>query len=269
MASIERGDYYSWTIISDTIAIKHMDKSCFDHHGSGIPQEIVSFFVPESDVDKKRFGINLKSDNITYDAHIKKDELSRYQIHWQSDFVESIHSRFEYHHGLDIHEYPHMRFRKIDLHSYEITFTGELIFTDPVLPEEKRVIDADLLNKLLNRKTEAEIEVIVEEMFIDDMMPVMKKAYVANKLSRNREVSEYVKKRAGYRCELCGLEGFMQANGKQYAEAHHLFELAKMKDESRFEHPDYMICLCPRCHRIVHYGSDEEIDKIKPSKSST
>ena len=40
---------YSWDVLSDDVAIKHMDKSSFLHHGTGLPREIASFFeLPEN-----------------------------------------------------------------------------------------------------------------------------------------------------------------------------------------------------------------------------
>ena len=35
---------YSWTFVSDRIAIKKTDKSCFLHHGTGIPINTTEFF---------------------------------------------------------------------------------------------------------------------------------------------------------------------------------------------------------------------------------
>lgn len=40
-------------------------------------------------------------------------------------------------------------------------------------------------------------------------------------MARNKTIARFVKERAGYRCEVCGIQGFEQTNGEMYAEAHH------------------------------------------------
>lgn len=40
----ETGVFDSWEIQSKTLAIKHCDKSFFEHKGSGVPHEIKWFF---------------------------------------------------------------------------------------------------------------------------------------------------------------------------------------------------------------------------------
>ncbi len=262
------GNYYSWTIVSDEVAIKHMDKSTFDHHGSGIPEEISSFFVPDFKIGEKRIDLQLYDDDFTYNAHIKNDQHDRYQIHWQVDLVNVIHQLFDYHPALVVKEYPYMKFQKTGDFEYKISFSGVMIYDDMVPKEDARKIDDDILKSLLNRKNDSEIQEIVEQMFIDEGMPVLKRAYIAKSLSRNKELAELVKRRVEFRCELCGVEGFIQSSGKRYAEAHHLLELSQMEDQIRFEHPDLMICVCPTCHRKIHYGSPEEIQKLQEMRDS-
>ena len=36
---------HSWTLLSDNIAIKKLDKSSFLHNGTGIPKEFVPYFT--------------------------------------------------------------------------------------------------------------------------------------------------------------------------------------------------------------------------------
>jgi hypothetical protein len=79
----------------------------------------------------------------------------------------------------------------------------------------------------------------------------LKKAKIVESFVRNKVFSDYVKKRAEYRCEICGVEGFLMANGGRYAEAHHKEELAIRG----WDHPDNMICVCPTCHREIHFGA--------------
>ena len=48
---------FSWEVLTDNIAVKHMDKSAFLHHGTGIPQEIAFFF----NLDKNKFDEQIKT----------------------------------------------------------------------------------------------------------------------------------------------------------------------------------------------------------------
>ncbi len=45
--SHQTGQYDSWEIIDENTAVKHCDKSFFDHNGSGVPKEITWFFRAE------------------------------------------------------------------------------------------------------------------------------------------------------------------------------------------------------------------------------
>ena len=124
----------------------------------------------------------------------------------------------------------------------------------------KFYIDDELFERLIRRKSDREIEVIVGEISMDEMIPVEKKVVLAKRIIRDRAISSFVKHRADYRCEICGVVGFLKEGGGRYAEAHHLLELGKMNDNIRSEHPDYMICVCPTCHRIIHYGISDELE---------
>ncbi len=92
--------------------------------------------------------------------------------------------------------------------------------------------------------------------------PVEERIKTAKILSRNQSFSKLVKEMARYTCEICSAPPFEQKNGVLYAEAHHKYELAKY----RIDDPRQMICVCPTCHRVLHYGSDralEERQKVK------
>ncbi|MFC2022646.1 hypothetical protein ACFLTL_00645 [Chloroflexota bacterium] len=84
---------------------------------------------------------------------------------------------------------------------------------------------------------------------------VKERVKLAKYLSRNPTYSRLVKERAHYVCELCGASPFIQKNGMPFAEAHHLDELAV----ARIDNPLRMICVCPTCHRIIHFGNEDSI----------
>ncbi|MFZ2763898.1 MAG: EVE domain-containing protein [Minisyncoccia bacterium] len=123
-------------------------------------------------------------------------------------------------------------------------------------PSDKEEIEFTQKLELPRTAEEAESELAKISQKISKE-PVKEKIKIAKILSRNKLYSKLVKERVNYVCEVCGEKPFTQKNGQPYAEAHHKFELAK----SRIDNPEDMICVCPTCHRVIHYGSDEELKK--------
>ncbi len=82
-------------------------------------------------------------------------------------------------------------------------------------------------------------------------------------------VSSILKKkaleRANYRCELedicnCSTHYFTnKKNNKNYVELHHLIPREFSNDfEKSIEQIENYVCLCPRCHRFIHFAVDRE-----------
>lgn len=92
--------------------------------------------------------------------------------------------------------------------------------------------------------------------------PAAEKNRMAKYVARNRKFAELIKKAANYTCEICGMPPFKTKSGGWYAEAHHTLELATHK----IDHPDVMICICAQCHRIITYGTEEELEERKKLK---
>lgn len=76
-----------------------------------------------------------------------------------------------------------------------------------------------------------------------------------NSFIRDRYVSEYVKRRARGRCQLCGAPApFTDQYGHPYLESHHVIWLADGGTDSI----DNVVALCPNCHRKMHSLNLEE-----------
>ena len=86
---------YSWDVLSNSVAVKHMDKSVFLHHGAGVPREMASFFnLPKGELIQSR-PVTLEVDDAQYDAHIQMDvQYERNRLFWKSDFSAIIKQRF-------------------------------------------------------------------------------------------------------------------------------------------------------------------------------
>jgi len=111
-----------------------------------------------------------------------------------------------------------------------------------------KVISVEEIKRLLNE---------IEEENKDKEPKVRKR--ISTAISRNSTIAKYVKELAKYTCELCGQVGFEKKNGEFYVEVHHIEELGN----KGLDIPSNLICVCPRCHRIIHYGSDSAIESIK------
>lgn len=261
---IKPGKYDSWTIIDETTAIKHMDRSAFLHHVTGLPKGMCGYFDTIGLRPGDRFDIALLVYGDTYNAHIERGAKNGYchRLFWESKLEHKIKEIFDYDFIESSGDYPYMTFNRITNTEFEVFFSdGQFLNLES--DEESYAgsrIDDELFERLIRRKSDREIEVIVGEISMDEMIPVEKKVVLAKRIIRDRAISSFVKHRADYRCEICGVVGFLKEGGGRYAEAHHLLELGKMNDNIRSEHPDYMICVCPTCHRIIHYGISDELE---------
>jgi len=119
---------------------------------------------------------------------------------------------------------------------------------EPTKEQEEKVV-ARVQSIRTSQEAESLIEQISDEV---KNTKVVERVRTAKVLVRNPKISRLVKEKNKYICQVCGEKPFVQKNGVPYAEAHHIFELSK----TRIDSPDHMICVCPRCHRIIHYGNE-------------
>lgn len=84
---------------------------------------------------------------------------------------------------------------------------------------------------------------------------------VINTYERNPYVTEYAKRRANGKCELCEEPApFSNKNGEPYLETHHIIWLSKGGPDTI----ENTAALCPNCHRKMHVvESEEDIEKLK------
>jgi hypothetical protein len=82
------------------------------------------------------------------------------------------------------------------------------------------------------------------------------------RLLRNNSLREEVLKRSNYTCELCKKTNtFQDKENKWYFEAHHIipFNINNQKSFSiSLDHMSNLVCLCPECHRKVHFSELKE-----------
>lgn len=98
--------------------------------------------------------------------------------------------------------------------------------------------------------------------------------YKIEKLKRNSSLRDLVLKKSNYTCGLCNKkETFKDNTENWYFEAHHIipFNVSNQKlFKITLDHLSNLICLCPECHRKVHFSPLKDqilsLDKIIESK---
>jgi predicted restriction endonuclease len=140
------------------------------------------------------------------------------------------------------------------LSEYIVGQAGELVDEEDVEPtlEEVAAFSAQVRKVKTPEEAKKEIERLSE---ILKKEPVRERIKNAKSLVRNPRIARLVKEQANYTCEMCGALPFIKRSGVPFAEAHHIYELAV----TRIDHPDRMLCVCPTCHRVIHYGNDDSI----------
>lgn len=136
---------------------------------------------------------------------------------------------------------------------------------DPLsLTEAEMLAFAGSIGVTIDEPSAEDLDEKIREISVRALNKTVKeRIFLSKTLERNPHYAKLVKERASYVCEVCGIKGFETRNGGYYAEAHHLDELAK----SRIDDPGRMICVCPTCHRVLHHGTDLEIEKRRAMKS--
>ncbi len=78
---------------------------------------------------------------------------------------------------------------------------------------------------------------------------------------REQAISQYAKRRAAGKCELCGDDApFIGKNGQPYLECHHIKWISK----GGADNIENTVALCPNCHRKMHdLALPEDVKKLK------
>lgn len=74
-------------------------------------------------------------------------------------------------------------------------------------------------------------------------------------IQRPSALSNAIKRKHGYKCQICGYPGFTKRGGSLYAETHHMVELNNQAPLSLQSWN--LLVVCPLCHKKLHYGQVE------------
>jgi 5-methylcytosine-specific restriction enzyme A len=242
---------HSWKIPSDGIAIKHLDKSAFLHHGTGIPNVIRPFFGLESFLDGENRPITLLYKGKSFSAHFYVDPIERLRLHWKSEFSDVLKKelpewfkKFSEDEEVD-GEVPVMRLQALPSGEgkYEVAF----VFPDFI----KKDIESEKAENF-EPKTEGGI-----------------KNYYAKRYERNPENRRMAIEIHGTVCAVCefDFEKVYGERGKGFIEVHHTEPLGSLTEEKIIDPGTDLIPVCSNCHRMIHRRQDhilsiEEVKKL-------
>ena len=297
---------HSWIIESENVSVKKTDKSFFIHRGTGIPaDDIRSFFNADDVKPGKPKYITLFFEGEEFVGRITRESLhlARTRMFWVSWLSEKFNEKFNYSEKRKSDRNPYAVFEKISETAYNVylrdasvkdeisgesdnpgpnekrgsnrNINGTLYigekrsmtlreWPDPdvdLMSEEEREIRWKIENDYKRPRTSEELESILKQISEDQTLAIRKEK-TCSVVSRNPTYARLVKERDGYICQICGALGFEKKGGGKYAEAHHIDELAK----NLIDDPRKMICVCPLCHRIIHYGTNVEMGKREKLK---
>ena len=205
---------HSWRAISDTVAIKVLDKSAFLHHGSGVPRDFKVFFGLDKLAPDQKINISLIHRGTRFDAHFEMDKaLERMRLFWRADFSELLQSSLpEWHQtfsqgiemGLDR---PEMRLQRLSGSEYQVDF---------IRPAEIEMdIDADVAEETLTRSE-------------GSTRYSYSKRYERNPENRKKAIEIH-----GCTCCICGFD-FELVYGERgigFIEVHHTKPLSEVEGE--------------------------------------
>jgi 5-methylcytosine-specific restriction enzyme A len=113
-------------------------------------------------------------------------------------------------------------------------------------------------SKILEDSRFLSLEELNQKISEWNFAPRVKYSYI-KKQNRNPFIVEYVLRRAKGVCERCEKEGpfISRSTGMPFLEVHHITMLSENGEDSRAN----TIALCPNCHRQMHFGNIEEVEK--------
>lgn len=238
---------FSWKLESETVAIKTTDKSCFCHHGTGIPAAIYWFFGIDKKLESADWNVLLRCQGKKYKGHLQQDiTLKRWRLFWKAEFDECLR-----------HACPdwYAAFQKED----EPQGKAPLLRFCP-------------LNESYN---EYEIEILLQDALADDVenglpdaIPTSpesftsttgspeggKQAYQGTRYERDLGNRRRAIEIHGTRCIACQFD-FGETYGSHgigFIEIHHLHPLYVKGEEHPVDPKEDLRPICSNCHRMIH-----------------
>ncbi len=228
--------YSTWEYISNTVGIKVIDKSLFDHHGTGISKSMLDFWNLHDLGNIAKKNIILLYKNKPFEAHFQKSTKRTTQIRlfWRSDFSKAIAPFRCFLAEKQEQSLTYIRFEKKSNFEYYVTFiNSSLVGNDD---------DFDSL--------------YAEQLSFKDGKKVQSQTTRYERDYRNR--LEAIKIH-GTKCCVCGFdfESFYGVLGVGFIEIHHLTPLFLEDKEIMINPRNDLAPICSNCHRMIHRDTNK------------
>lgn len=231
------GNFYSWNIYSENLAIKKCDKSFFEYGSSGVPKQICWFWKADTLTNGEKRSLVFEYDGQEYTAILSKKAMSdRVGLLWGSELKEKLlKAQYECQKNC-------MAFWRVGVDRYVIYFCDEGI--DSSLSNEERYIKSLTFEKLKKIALKRSAKKAADE-----------KEVIVTQRKRDPYITEYARLCADGICQLCDNPApFKRPNGEPYLESHHIIWLSDGGEDT----VENTVALCPNCHRKMHVVSLEE-----------
>lgn len=262
MEEAKYSSFFSWKIFSDTIAVKTVDKSVFESHGSGIPKQTRWFWGAENLGEDEKKPLQLLYDREEYTASLSTSR-GRTRLFWESALSRALYWRI-----LDNTVSPTLnRALRLHIKDFSVPFDHYLLrfehlnkdcYKVEILPADPVQSNSDLISletletvfkekqKHARKRTDEELKALAKKGA--KKKPSRKKA-TTDAYVRDAYVAEYTKRRAQGACQLCGRPApFSDKQDEPYLECHHIQWLSQGGADSITN----TAALCPNCHRKMH-----------------
>lgn len=136
-------------------------------------------------------------------------------------------------------------------------FLEEIGLPESISKTEKELVDSNLPKEVSQIDWDKVIDRI-ENQIKDKPLSTVKR--VAKYILRNSGLSKTLKKKYNYKCQICGLDGFLKRSEEPYAEVHHVIGVGNGGADLSHN----LLVVCANCHRKLEYAKIE-FDDIRGS----
>lgn len=246
----------SWTITSETSAMKKIDKSCYLYNGTAIPNQLKYFFNIEELSRRARKNITLYFENVGYSSKIIADDFEspRCRLFWPKTFTEVLIKSFPSHYNKLVKNDEMLPVENASFSLIRLDDTNYSVEL-PIALEELNSLTFDDYQAALDQQVSSSLKKTGSERKrhlknyneIPDKISVNTVVY-----RRNPDVIAEALIRAAGICESCGNPApFKKAkDNTPYLEVHHIVPLSDNGSDTVAN----VLALCPNCHRRKHFG---------------
>lgn len=223
---------FSW-IIENDVAVKEIDKSVVEHHGTGIPHQIRKYWDVEFISGGEKKAIFLEMDNNNYMAQIEM-RRGRTRLFWHSDFRDAANLKLFADEEKRAILKPYMLFKRIEQYKYSVE-----IISQGVEFEKAKTIPENSSCYIEGRR----------------------KVYYTTKYERKAKCRQQAIQIQGCKCAICGFD-FQAVYGKLgegFTEIHHKKPLSSIDEEIEVNPETDLVPVCSNCHRMLHRRRDRII----------